>query len=124
MGFRDRIQDGVGRLSSGLGRLGKAILLEEVKAHMEEALPKLLEELGEERLKFLVTNDISLWQSSDEKKEALEAVSAQAGQIRLIAPEEAADLVQEVIKEKCPQYRWIPRAWIVQGFSEFRRDLA
>ncbi len=117
----------------GLTKLGRAMLLEEAKEKLSPHLPGFLDGFGEKRLGFLVEQDISLWEAWEDKPVAIKAVREHAPSVlrglplarllTLLDPGPLATVLQEVIKEKCPRYTFLPREWIIKSLADFREDL-
>jgi len=134
MGFGDKVKGFLREeVPGGLTKLGKAMLLEQAKEKLAPHLPAFLDGFGEKRLRFLVEQDISLWEVWEDKAEAVKAVHQHApGVLRglplarlltLLDPGPLATVLQEVIREKCPQYTFLPREWIIKSLADFRKDL-
>ncbi len=134
MGLGDRIKSKLRQdVPTTLTKFGKAFALEEIKSRLAPHLPAFLDGFGQERLKFLVEKDISLWTVWEDKAGALQAVHQVVPSIfrglslpRLLTVMDlgaVAGVIQEILEEKCPQYRWIPREWLIKSLADFRKDL-
>lgn len=109
--------------------LKEAMVLEELHDHLTVHLPGLLREVGKEKLIPLVKSGGSLWQAWESasqrasKREILAGAEEYREQIRLLRPEGVAGVMQEVIGESCPEFRWLPLDFMVRSLLDFKADM-
>lgn len=117
MGLSD-VMDAVSREAKTLVALNK------IRPHMQTVIPELLRGMGADLVKRLIAGNISLWQiwPSEDKEKILADVSKHREDVLSINLDAFVDMTMDVIRQRCPEFSFISRSWIVLCLQDLKRD--
>jgi len=101
--------------------------IERYRDKIASELKPMLSEIGEERILFLIDNNVSLWSVWPGKEELLIKLGPSLGPYadmigRINLNDVAAELVK-LIAEQVPDFAFIPQPWLLGTLREARREI-
>lgn len=94
------------------------------KAEIAAEIENVLSELGEERVRFLVENNTSLWSIWPNKEEAITRLAPYADSIGQIDLNDLGDQVLKLLEESSSTFApIISREWLIKSLREARREI-
>lgn len=95
--------------------------LAKYRGRIAEEIGKGLLQIGEDRVRFLIANDIPLWEEWPGKAEAVARLAPHAAIIAGIDLNDLASRLLKILAEI--NFSFIPQPWLVKSLEEARREI-
>jgi len=100
--------------------------VEDIKSKIKPYLGQILDAVGEDSVKILIDNNMSLWTAWPDKAKILQFIRGRSSRlydISSISVEVVTDAIADAIREDLVQYSFIPRWWIRKTLENLKADL-
>ncbi len=100
--------------------------LDSLKREIAKYLPLLLKEIGAERLRFLIANRTVLTEIEELqpfRNKLLAMIGDNYDFVEKFNIEDFAEVIREVIEEKCPEFNFIPQWWIIKNLYSIKKSI-